>query len=170
MYDHEDFDDDLPKSKTQVKQEMHDLQELGRQLTELGPAQLAEVPLDRDMREAIETLHRIRSNEARRRQLQYIGKLMRSADSEAIQATLDKFKERDQQHLRFDRMAEDWRRRLLEDGKEAQSAFFASYPQADHQHLRQLVRDASREIQHQKPPASQRKLFRYLRDLFMQSE
>ncbi|KUJ83263.1 DUF615 domain-containing protein [Microbulbifer flavimaris] len=168
MHDHEEFDDELPKSKTQMKQEMHELQELGRQLTELGPAQLAEVPLDDDLREAIDTLHRIKSNEARRRQMQYIGKLMRSADGEAIGEVLHRFKERDQQHLRFDRMAEEWRRRLLEEGKEAQSDFFEHYPQADHQHLRQLVRDSSREIQKQKPPTQQRKLFRYLRDLFME--
>ncbi|WP_237066262.1 ribosome biogenesis factor YjgA [Microbulbifer guangxiensis] len=170
MHDYEEFDDELPKSKTRVKQEMHDLQELGRQLTELSPAQFAEVPLDDDLREAIDTLHRIKSNEARRRQMQYIGKLMRSADGEAIEAALHRFKERDQQHLRFDRMAEEWRRRLLEEGKAAQSEFFDAYPGADHQHLRQLVRDATREVEKQKPPTNQRKLFRFLRDLFMESE
>ncbi|AOS95490.1 hypothetical protein AUP74_00010 [Microbulbifer aggregans] len=170
MHDYEEFDDELPKSKTQVKQEMHELQELGRQLTELGPAQLAEVPLDDDLREAINTLHRIKSNEARRRQMQYIGKLMRSADGEAIETVLHRFKERDQLHVRFDHMAEDWRRRLLEEGKAAQSDFFERYPQADHQHLRQLVRDSAREIKNQKAPTNQRKLFRFLRDLFMESE
>lgn len=170
MQNHDEYEDfeDEPKSKTQVKQEMHRLQDLGRQLSELSKAQFAEVPLDADLQEAIETLHRIKSNEARRRQMQYIGKLMRSADSEAIEAVLDRFKERDQQHLRFDKMAEDWRKRLLEEGKAAQSEFFNNYPGADHQHLRQLVRDAEREIKNNKPPTNQRKLFRYLRDFFMQ--
>lgn len=168
MDEFDDFDEDLPKSKTQVKKEMHELQELGRQLTELGKAQLAEVPLEDDLREAIDTLHRIKSNEARRRQMQYIGKLMRSADAEAIEAVLNRFKERDQQHLRFDKMAEDWRKRLLEEGKAAQSEFFDRYPQADHQHLRQLVRDSLKEIKNGKPPTNQRKLFRFLRDFFMQ--
>ena len=168
MYEYDDFEDEQPKSKTQVKREMHDLQDLGKQLTELSTAQLAEVPLDGDLREAINTLHRIKSNEARRRQLQYIGKLMRSADSEAIEGVLARFKERDQQHLRFDKMAEDWRKRLLGEGKAAQSDFFDSYPQADHQQLRQLVRDSNREIKNGKPPTNQRKLFRFLRDFFMQ--
>ncbi|WP_250464500.1 ribosome biogenesis factor YjgA [Microbulbifer litoralis] len=168
MEEFDDFDEDLPKSKTRVKQEMHELQELGRQLAELGRAQLAEVPLEADMREAIETLHRIKSNEARRRQMQYIGKLMRNTDAEAIEAVLTRFKERDQQHLRFDRMAEDWRKRLLEEGKAAQSEFFDRYPQADHQQLRQLVRDSQKEIKNGKPPTNQRKLFRFLRDFFMQ--
>ncbi|SDJ65884.1 ribosome biogenesis factor YjgA [Microbulbifer yueqingensis] len=168
MHEHDEFDEDRPKSKTRVKQEMHELQDLGRQLTEMGKAQLAEVPLDDDLREAINTLHRIKSNEARRRQMQYIGKLMRGADSEAIEAALARFHERDQQHSRFDHMAEDWRQRLLEGGKQAQSEFFDRYPGADHQHLRQLVRDSLREIEKQKPPTNRRKLFRYLRDFFMQ--
>ncbi|MFC6632602.1 ribosome biogenesis factor YjgA [Microbulbifer taiwanensis] len=170
MQEFDDYEDELPKSKTRVKQEMHELQDLGKQLTELGKAQLAEVPLDEDLREAIDTLHRIKSNEARRRQLQYIGKLMRSADAEAIEEVLNRFKERDQQHLRFDKMAEDWRKRLLEEGNTAQSEFFDRYPQADHQQLRQLVRDSNREIKNSKPPTNQRKLFRYLRDFFMNAE
>ncbi|MEW5248110.1 ribosome biogenesis factor YjgA [Microbulbifer sp. 2201CG32-9] len=163
--DFSDSGDELPKSKTQVKQEMHALQELGRRLSKLSPAQLDTIPLENDLREALDTLHRIKSNEARRRQLQYIGKLMRRVDSEAIEVALNQFRERDQQHLRVDRLAEEWRRQLLEGGKDAQKKFFDRFPQADHQHLRQLVRDAKREIQHNRPPANQRKLFRYLRDL-----
>lgn len=167
--DYDEFEgfDDEPKSKTQVKKEMHELQDLGKQLTELNAAKLAEVPLDADLREAIDTLHRIKSNEARRRQLQYIGKLMRSVDAEAIEAVLNKQKEQDHLHLRFDRMAEDWRRRLLEEGKEAQSEFFDAYPNVDHQELRALIRASGKEMANKKPPTNQRKLFRYLRDFFM---
>lgn len=166
--DFDAFDEDLPKSKTQVKKEMHQLQELGKKLTELNATKLAEVPMDADLREAIETMHRIKSNEAKRRQLQYIGKLMRKADTEAIEAVLQKHKEQDHLHLRFDRMAEDWRQRLLEQGKEAQSAFFDAYPGADHQQVRTLIRESGKEIANKKPPTNQRKLFRYLRDFFMQ--
>lgn len=168
MHEYDDFEEEQPKSKTRVKKEMHQLQDLGKQLTELNAAQLAEVPLDADLREAIDTLHRIKSNEARRRQLQYIGKLMRSADNEAIEAILARFRERDQQYVRFDKMAEDWRERLLDGDKATQSEFFDRYPGADHQQLRQLVRDAAREIEQKKAPTNQRKLFRFLRDLFMQ--
>ena len=168
--DFEEFEgfEDEPKSKTQVKKEMLELQDLGKQLTELSPAKLAEVPLDADLREAIDTMHRIKSNEARRRQLQYIGKLMRGADSDAIEAVLNKQKEMDHLHLRFDRMAEDWRKRLLEEGKEAQSAFFDAHPNVDHQEVRALIRASAKEIANKKPPTNQRKLFRYLRDFFMQ--
>ncbi|WGL17984.1 ribosome biogenesis factor YjgA [Microbulbifer bruguierae] len=164
----DDFDDDLPKSKTRVKQEMHDLQDLGKQLTELSASKLAEVPMDPDLAEAIATMHRIKSREAKRRQLQYIGKLMRKADVEAIEAVLQKHKEQDHLHLRFDRMAEEWRGRLIEQGKEAQSEFFDAYPGADHQQLRNLIRESNKEIATKKAPTNQRKLFRYLRDFFMQ--
>ncbi|SFB69171.1 ribosome-associated protein [Microbulbifer thermotolerans] len=169
MEEFDDYEEELPKSKTQLKKEMHQLQELGKRLTELSAAQLAEVPLDGDLREAVETLHRIKSNEARRRQLQYIGRLMRSADVDAIEKVLERFKERDQQHLRFDKMAGDWRERLLQEGNAAQSDFFYRYPHADHQQLRQLIRDSQREIKNNKPPTNQRKLFRYLRDFFIQA-
>ena len=166
--DFEEFEDDLPKSKTQVKEEMHQLQALGKQLTELNAAKLAEVPMDAVLSEALATMHRIKSREARRRQLQYIGKLMRKADVEAIEAVLEKHKEQDHLHLRFDRMAEEWRERLLTQGKEAQSAFFDAYPGADHQQVRTLIREANKEIANKKAPTNQRKLFRYLRDFFMQ--
>ncbi|MBN8430746.1 MULTISPECIES: ribosome biogenesis factor YjgA [Microbulbifer] len=164
----DEFEDENFKSKTQVKQEMHELQALGKQLTELNPAKLAEVPMDAVLSEAIDTMHRIKSREARRRQLQYIGKLMRKADVEAIQAVLEKHREQDHLHLRFDRMAEEWRERLLEQGKEAQSAFFDAHPGADHQQVRALIREANKEIANKKAPTNQRKLFRYLRDFFMQ--
>ncbi|WP_226702217.1 ribosome biogenesis factor YjgA [Microbulbifer elongatus] len=163
-----EFDEDLPKSKTQIKEEMHQLQELGKKLTELSAAKLAEVPMDADLAEGIATMHRIKSREARRRQLQYIGKLMRKADVEAIEAVLEKHKEQDHLHLRFDRMAEEWRERLLTQGKEAQSAFFDAFPGADHQQLRTLIRESNKEIANKKAPTNQRKLFRYLRDFFIQ--
>ncbi|WKD50754.1 ribosome biogenesis factor YjgA [Microbulbifer spongiae] len=157
---------DLSKSKTQLKKEMHELQQLGQQLTELSKARLAEVPMSNTLREAIMTCARIKSNEARRRQMQYIGKLMRSVDHEAISAALERFKELDRRHLPFDTMAEDWRNRLLKESTDAQGDFFNQYPEVNHQQLRQLVRNASREMKNSLPPSNQRKLFRYLRDFF----
>ncbi|MCQ3828094.1 DUF615 domain-containing protein [Microbulbifer elongatus] len=167
---YDEFDEDLPKSKTQIKEEMHALQALGKRLTELNAAKLAEVPMDATLEEGIATFHRIKSREARRRQLQYIGKLMRKADVEAIEAVLEKHKEQDHQHLRFDRMAEEWRERLLTEGKEGQSAFFDAHPGVDIQQLRTLIRESNKEIANKKAPTNQRKLFRYLRDFFMQED
>lgn len=172
MHDVEHFDAEQPKSKTRIKQEMQQLQQLGAQLGELSAAKLIEIPLDAELRDAIETLQRIRSREARRRQLQFIGKLMRSADAEAIESALQKQGEKGRLRLRFDHLAEDWRQRLLdaERSREAQSAFFDRYPGADHQQLRTLVRASLKERANNRTPGSQRKLFRYLRDFFIQQQ
>lgn len=166
--DQDEFDGELPKSKTQLKNEMQALQELGKQLTELNASKLADVPMNAELEDAIATFHRIKSREARRRQMQFIGKLMRDADVEAIEAVLDSHKEQDLQRLRFDRMAEGWRDRLLEQGNDALKAFFNEYPGVDHQQLRNLLREAGKEKANNKPPTNQRKLFRYLRDYFVQ--
>lgn len=169
MHDIEYFDAEQPKSKTKIKQEMHQLQQLGKQLSELSATKLIGMPLDTKLRDAIETLQRINSHEAKRRQLQFIGKLMRSADCEAIQSALNKHKEKDQQRLRFDHLAEDWRQRLLdsEQGKQAQKDFFDHYPNVDHQQLRTLIRESLKERANNKAPRNQRKLFRYLRDFLL---
>ncbi|HEV3018130.1 MAG TPA: ribosome biogenesis factor YjgA [Burkholderiaceae bacterium] len=75
-------------SKTQRKREMHELQDLGQQLTDLPPAQLRRIDLPERLREQIELARRITAREGLRRQLQYIGRLMRTADAEAIRARL----------------------------------------------------------------------------------
>jgi ribosome-associated protein len=75
-------------SKTQLKRQMHELQRLGRELTALPRSQLERFDLPEALREQIELARRITAREALRRQLQYIGRLMRSADAEAIRARL----------------------------------------------------------------------------------
>jgi ribosome-associated protein len=75
-------------SKTQLKRQMHDLQRLGERLVRLSPVQLARIELPEPLREQIELARRITAREALRRQLQYIGRLMRKADAEAIGAAL----------------------------------------------------------------------------------
>lgn len=78
--------DNLPKSKSQIKREMLALQELGEKLVKLKPEQLKKIPLDEDLLTAILQAQTIKSHGALRRQLQYIGRLMRSCDAEPIQA------------------------------------------------------------------------------------
>jgi len=152
-------------SKSERKREMHALQQLGEKLTTLSAAQLANVPLDDDLREALVDYQRFGSREARRRQLQYIGKLMRRADADAIeqawqlsQAGSDAAKK--QQHR-----LERWRDRLVAEGDAALDALLQEFPDIDRQPVRQLVRDAQKEIREQRPPAAQRKLFRHLKTI-----
>ncbi|MDX1504289.1 MAG: ribosome biogenesis factor YjgA [Spongiibacter sp.] len=161
-----DFDDSQRPSKTALKKEMQALQDLGAQLVKLSNADLAKMPItDPDLEEAIATARRIKSHEGLRRQMQYIGKLMRLIDSSAIQAALEE-RERGQKDLarRFHEL-EGLRDRLLEGGVPAITEAMERFPDADRQRLRQLLLQAEKEKAAQKPPAAARKLFRYLREL-----
>jgi ribosome-associated protein len=75
-------------SKTRLKRQMHDLQRLGERLVALGPAQLQRLELPEQLREQVEFARRITAREALRRQLQYLGRLMRDTDADAIRARL----------------------------------------------------------------------------------
>jgi ribosome-associated protein len=75
-------------SKTELKRQMHELQRLGEQLVGLSPARLQRIDLPERLREQVEAARRIKSREGLRRQLQYIGRLMRAADAESIRAEL----------------------------------------------------------------------------------
>lgn len=153
------------KSKSQVKREMHALQELGSRLVELDKQKLNSLELPEALFDAIETAQKIRQHGALKRQLQYIGKVMRDIDPEPIQQYLDKLDGKDKQANALLHRCENWRDRLLAEGNEALDSFFQEYPDADRQHIRQLVRNAIKEQQQNKPAKSARALFRSIREL-----
>ena len=161
---HGEFDDQRPPSKSQRKRDMLALQKLGQTLTELKPAQLAKIPLNDDLLHAVTEMQRIRQREGRRRQLQYIGRLMRSADHEAIEHALDALNKEGLQQVQHHHLIEQWRDRLLSDDKNALAEFVDAYQPDDVQPLAQLIRQARREQDQNKPPAAARKLFRLVRD------
>lgn len=154
------------KSKSQRKREMSALQELGRRLTELNQPRLSKFPLTDDLRLALSEYHRIKSNEAKRRQLQYIGKLMRSEDQEGIEAVFEEFAAQGRRNAQQEQLADDWRERLLADESGAElTNFLDQYPGCDRQELRNQIRSASHARQTGKPPAQAKKLFRLLREI-----
>lgn len=157
------FEDDAPPSRSQLKREMQELQALGERIIALDPAVRARLPLSDDMIHAVEETGRVRSHEGRRRHMQYVGKVMRKEDREAIRAA---FEEIDNEHVQrnaaFHRL-EQWRDRLIDDD-DALEPFIEANPQIDRQNLRQLIRNARSERQRGKPPASSRKLFQLIRD------
>lgn len=157
------------KSKSQLKREMHSLQKLGESLIALKPAQVAEIPMSDRLRAAIEEAWRIRQNEAKRRHMQYVGKLMRHENVEQLQNSLDGFHAGSEENTRRLHMAERWRERLLADD-DAITEFMAEYPEAEAQHLRNLVRNTRREAALDRNSGSSRKLFRYIRDRLDQQE
>jgi hypothetical protein len=89
---HHDEEEDLGPSKSAMKRASKALQDLGAELAELGKERLAKVPIDEDLRDAVKDYQRFTAHEAKRRQLQYIGRLMRNVDPEPIRAALDAFK------------------------------------------------------------------------------
>jgi ribosome-associated protein len=164
-FDHDEYEE-AGKSKSQRKREMTALQDMGRQLVDFNDQQLAQFPLSEDLRNAFRDYKRIKSNEAKRRQMQYIGKLMRSEDQEGIEAVFERFAAERHHSVQQEHLAESWRERLLEDETGDQlTGFFDDYPDCDRQELRNLVRSAAQERKAGKPPAQARRLFRLLREI-----
>jgi len=159
----EDIDDSVP-SKTQRKKAMHALQDLGEELVNLSAEQLASFDLPETLREAIEQARRITAHEARRRQSQYIGKLMRDLDADGIRAQLDQLKGTSAAAVAHLHRLERWRERLLED-EDALAVLAAEHPGCDVQHLRQLIRNARRERDESKPPKAFRQIYQVLKDI-----
>ncbi len=150
-------------SKTRIKQQMHELQELGEKLVELPKDKLNQLDLPESLRDAVLEARRITAHGGKKRQLQYIGKLMRSVDPEPIQVKLDQWSGNHAEETALLHRLENWRTRLIDDDN-ALSEFLTLHPDFDVQQLRTLIRNARKEAQQQKPPKSSRELFRTLRE------
>lgn len=160
-----DEDEIIYVSKSQLKRESHALQALGEELVELPAAKLETIPLPEELAEAVALARRIKARGGRKRQLQYIGKLMRKLDEAPIRQAMEQLNSESARETAQLHKLERWRERLLDEGDSALAELLEKYSTADRQHLRQLMRNAQREKKQNKPPKSARELFRYLRDL-----
>jgi len=151
-------------SKTRRKREMHELQALGVALAELPESQLKEMHLGEGLLAALLEAKRIKSHEAKRRQMQYIGRLMRELDPAPIRSRLAEVEGHSAQATARHRRIETWRERLLGDDA-ALTEFAAAFPAADLQALRASLRNARKEQKEGKPPRAYRELFRILKDI-----
>lgn len=149
-------------SKTKRKHEMHALQALGVELAALDPARLATLELPETLLDAIAAARNVASHEARRRQMQYIGRLMRDVDPGPIRAALAAWAEGPRHERERFASLERWRDRLL-DEPEALQAFVEQYPGAPRDTLAALVEAARGERARGAAPAKARLLFRELR-------
>jgi ribosome-associated protein len=159
-----DDEEELPPSKTKIKKQMHDLRDLGEELSGLGKDQLAQLDIPENLRDAIREMKNINKFGAQRRQMQYIGKLMRDVDTAPIIAKLNAWKGTSQQHVAYMHQLERWRDRLLESDA-ALTELLAAHPQADAQRLRTLIRNAQKEMEAQKLPKNFREIFQVLREI-----
>ena len=156
-------------SKSRRKRDMQARQETGAQLVELNAEQLAQIELPEILRDAVVAAKHIRDFEGRRRQLQYIGKLMRTVDPAPIEAHLQRWRGNARSHTALQHLAEDWRARLL--GEEAAlAAFAAAYPRSDLQRLRSLVASVKRDLAAGHAPKNYRALFRVIRAIVEMTE
>jgi ribosome-associated protein len=156
--------DEAPISKTQRKKAVHLLQALGEELVELNDSQLAAIELPESLRDAVMAARRITKFEARRRQLQYIGKLMRRVEVEPIRVVLDAMQAGSRRQIAAHKHIEAWRERLLADPG-ALDELLDEYPKADDGQLRALVGGALRERETGRPPRAFRELYQALRAL-----
>jgi len=165
MTDYDDIqEEDLPPSKSALKREMLALQELGQALMKLPEPHFNRMPLSEDMREAMALYKRLKHNEAKRRQLQYIGKHMPREAVDDIQAALDEIENENKRFRQHFHQLEQQRDSLIQGSNEDLTHFLDQYPELDKQQLRNLVRQAQKELSQKKPPAASRKLFRFLRE------
>lgn len=164
--------EDARPSKTELKRQAHDLQALGLAVAELAPERLAALDISDTLREAIETWRRTTSHEGKRRQMQYVGKLMRSADESVLREAVAAAQIGSARATLALHEAERWRDELIA-ADEAFERLAVKCPGADLQHLRSLARQARKDAPAAAPEAGKaprqgrafRDLFRELRTL-----
>jgi len=153
-----------PPSKSQRKRDMTALQKLGQDLTTLGKKQLEKLPLPDSLIAALSEYQRLpNSNEARRRQLQFIGRVMRDANHDEIQAELDKMRTPDRTQVRRAQLIEEWGDRLLDGEEDDINAFVALWPLAERQAIRQIVRNYSKDDE-EAARVHRRRLMSYIKE------
>jgi ribosome-associated protein len=154
-------------NKTRVKREIDALVDLGKSIAALSNDQLEGMPLSESFRQAINEARRLSKGGALKRQFKYIGKLLREMGEEVDELfqALDRQLDKDRAATARLHLHEQWRDRLVLEGDAALSEFLECFPQADRQHLRQLQRKASQELERQKSPVAARKIFQYIKEV-----
>jgi ribosome-associated protein len=161
----QDGEEDIERvSKTRMKKEMLALQELAVHLTTLKAEQLARIPLSPDLLRAMEETKNIKKNEALRRHYQYLGKVMRKEDHQAISAAVEEIKQEQNRLARLLHVMEHWRDDLIAGEQDVLERFIDELSHADRQQLRHLVRSAKGAVGTQQATIHARKLFRFIRD------
>jgi len=152
-------------NKTQIKKEIAALFALGEEMSKLSPEQLNTLPLPEKMLHAVREVSGMPHKGARKRLLKYIAGQLHMIDAAPIIEKMARIQNKSAHAVREHHLAEQWRDRLLAEGDEAATDLLDDYPEADSQQLRQLIRNAQKEIAAAKPPKSARVLYRYLKEL-----
>jgi len=155
----------LEISKSQRKREANELLELAKVLVVMPESRLKRMPMEQDLRDALDFARAIKSHGARKRQLMTVGKMLRQRDNDELLDAVNSFDQKNRKvNERFHHI-ETWRDRLLEGSDQVLSELLEQAPDANAQSLRQLIRNAKKEATLGKPPMSSRKLFKLLREM-----
>ncbi|WP_290990751.1 ribosome biogenesis factor YjgA [Haemophilus sp.] len=166
-WEDEDQEEIIWVSKSEIKRDAEDLKQLGEKLVNLTKANLTKVPLDDSLKDAIELAQRLQK-EARRRQLQYIGKLLRSIDAKPIREALEKIENKHNQQQAMLHKLEILRDELVAKGDVALTDLLNEHPSADRQQLRNLIRAAQKEKEQNKPSKAYREIYQILKTLILE--
>lgn len=153
--------EDTRPSKSQKKRDVEALQKLGERLLALRETDLGAIPLSDKLREALRLGKSITSHGALRRHKQYIGKLMRSENSEAIAVAVEQLQQPDRDNIARQHSAERWRDRLLEPADNGLTDFLKAHPQANQSALEELI-SAAKSADQNRSKRAKRELFRVI--------
>ncbi|OBX06935.1 hypothetical protein QV08_08640 [Gallibacterium salpingitidis] len=159
----EDDEEIIWVSKSEIKRDAEMLKQLGQKIVDLPESSLNQIPLDDQLADAIQLARRL-SRESYRRQIQYIGKLLRQRDVEPIQAALDKIENKHNQQQILLHKIEAYREALLSNGDETITELLNEYPTLERQKLRALIRNALKEKENNTPPKAYREIYQYLKE------
>jgi len=175
-FDQDDADDDGfsgRPSKSALKRESHELQALGKQLLEMPDSRLDDLDMPERLRDALDAYKRTRSFEGKRRQLQFIGKVMREVDAEPLREAVAQFQLGHARNALALHQAERWRAELLSDDKDVLTRWAEAFPESDLQQLRNLVRSARKdaaEVPEKRSGRAFRELFQYIKQVMEAQE
>lgn len=161
-----DGPDDRPPSKSMLKRAMHELQDLGEQLLAMPDARLKAIEMPERLRDALDDYKRTRSFEGKRRQLQFIGKVLRAVDAEPLREAVAAFQLGHAQNALALHQAERWRADLIREDKDMLTQWVAEFPDTDLQQLRALIRNARKDAAaapEQRNGRAYRELFQYIK-------
>ena len=156
-------------SKSELKREAQEFHQLGSDIAKMGKKQRERLPLNDDLIAAMVVADKISNkSDAYRRHLNYIAKTLRTVENiEEIKAIIDVMLNKNNQAEVMIKKIEHLRSDLIEQGDDLINETIEQYPALERQKMRQLVRNAAKEVKAEKPARGYKELFQYLKDAIM---
>jgi len=159
-----DLEKDSVVSKTELKKDSKKIQQFGRKISELSINNIEAFKFPLNIYEAVIDLKNLKSNSAKKRQVQYLGKLLREIDLTDAFIVMKQLKVSSQKEIQRNNIIESWRDKLLTN-TESITEFVDKYPKIDRQSLRQTISNAQKEKKDNKPPKHSKQLFKLIKDI-----